>query len=193
MRIARFTGIAMLLLVPIVLSGCSLLGLGGPLPLCADPAVKLYVQKANDINSSTLQAANRMGELLSRLQNDPSLIDNSTWKSAVDDQVQKIVTDNQKVQNLRLPRKELGVFHQLLIGAFQNYADGVQTIEEGLNEKDTSKILSGVDTLSLSDNKLKGARDELSSILGDCPWFSSNLSLGLIQKSAPATRLRLRL
>lgn len=167
----RMLSVLLAVVAPILLSGCSLLGLGGPPPLCEDQSVNNYVQKVGDQNTAVTDAAERIGELVSRLQNDPSLLDSSSWQNAVDSEVQEIIDANQTIQNLSSPRPELAVAHDLIQGAFQDYADGAQLMQTGLNQKSEQDIIDGVNTIEQGDNKLDGARDELQSVLSDCQWY----------------------
>lgn len=171
MKLVKTLGIVTLLAAPIALSGCSLLGLGGPPPLCEDQAVQEYVQTVNEANTTVSDAGTRIGELVNRLQNDSSLIDESSWQTAMDGEVQAILDANSQIQNLGSPRQELGVAHDLITGAFQDYADGAQGLQEGINQGDTEQLLNAFQTIQDGDDKLDGAEDELNSVLSDCQWY----------------------
>ncbi|MFB6197416.1 MAG: hypothetical protein ABEI52_03980 [Halobacteriaceae archaeon] len=171
MRIAKLASIVALLVAPVVLSGCSMLGLGGPPPLCEDQSVKNYVQTVNEANTNVNDAATRIGELVTRLQNDPSLVNESSWQNAMDGEVQKIMDANNQIQNLSSPRQELSVAHDMITGAFQNYSDGAQGLQQGINQGDAQRIQDAFQTIQEGDNKLSGAQDELNSVLSNCQWY----------------------
>jgi len=159
----------------LIVTGCELLNLGAKPPLCEDSSVQNYVSTVQENAGKILDAANRIGELLSRLENDPSLIDKQVWKSAFSDEVAKIFIFADETQKLQVPRKQLEIFHELLSGAFADYKEGVTAMEEALNDKDEQKLLNSVDMLLEGDQKFRGAQDELDSILGTCTWYSSSL------------------
>lgn len=165
MLITRISVFSIVSAMSIFLISCDLFT---PPPLCEDPRVNAYKERVEQLFSDTSEAAQRIGELLSRASSDRSLLTNDVWIQATNEQVQNFVELSNQANQMSPPRKEFSIFHELLKNAYSDYADGMALLEDAVLSSDLDVLVESTVLLASGDEKRNEAIAEFNSVLNRC-------------------------
>lgn len=155
------------LALSVLLTGCDLL-FPKELSLCEDPKVKLFLNQVFRVIEDIDFIVVEINNTLERIEQNPLLLISSSFLDGLTDQVNFALGITETALALTAPRIEFESFIDLFKGSFQDYANAIQFLDDGLAEQDAFKLLSAVPTFLSGKEKLDEAIIEFNGVIDEC-------------------------